>query len=84
MKKWYDNNIAPAVARIDKLMGVKHIQVAYEPTLWVLDGTDFYCEHATTDTQTYLPAAPSYETGDEDEYEVTVEFCTDCKEDIER
>ncbi len=84
MKGFYDNNILPALNRIDKLMGVKHIQVAYEPTLWVKDGSDFYCEHQELDTDTVTQYAPNYITGDCDDYEAVVDVCRDCREVLEK
>lgn len=78
MKTWYDNNIAPAVARIDKLMGVKHIRVAYEPTQWSMDGDSFYCDHTETETEMITQQSYSYSLEDITEWEEPFEVCADC------
>lgn len=84
MLGYYQNNISPAVEKLNKLMGVKQIQVTYEPTLWVLDGTSFFCEHQETETDTVTRTFPNYETGDADDYEAVVTVCRDCREVLEK
>lgn len=75
-----------SIARLMSLSfsGAKRVPVAYEPTEWVKDGSDFYCEHANYDTDTITQMAPNYITGDCDDYEVGVLVCTDCGEVAER
>lgn len=56
------------------------IAVTYQPTEWTMDGTEFFCNHPDTDTETVERYAPNYITGDLDEWEVPITVCADCRE----
>lgn len=59
-----------------------NINVTYYPTLWMQDGTDFYCEHASIDTETVISFAYNYAIEDIEEWEAERTYCRDCGEEV--